>query len=216
MIYIVLCSNGSSSMASVCASNLALQNAGLRFTENIAGIAMGLANIQPRKLNFDSIENNNFEDIDENFKPLTDITGIEDALGEIDLKIASSESKLVTSIQADVKSATGISDYVLRCLISRALKVNQNIAMSMKASVESSEQSKKLRFPIVKEISLPLGTRYRIQNSKVLIKLKDYAGSHLAFVENDINVDGKVKLFSPDSENLEKALQIIEELTSSY
>jgi polyribonucleotide nucleotidyltransferase len=108
----VLESNGSSSMASVCAGSLALMDAGVPMRAPCAGVAMGLIK------EGDSIE------------VLTDILGLEDALGDMDFKVAGSEQG-VTSIQMDIK-ITGLTLEIMRDALQRARRGRLHILNEMK------------------------------------------------------------------------------------
>jgi polyribonucleotide nucleotidyltransferase len=107
----VLESNGSSSMASVCGASLALMDAGVPLRAACAGVAMGLIKE------------------DDRVEILTDILGVEDALGDMDFKVAGSE-KGVTSIQMDIK-VTGITLEVMRTALERARKGRLHILNEM-------------------------------------------------------------------------------------
>jgi polyribonucleotide nucleotidyltransferase len=113
----VLESNGSSSMASVCAASLALMDAGVPMRAACAGVAMGLIK------EGDEVE------------VLTDILGLEDALGDMDFKVAGSE-KGVTSIQMDIK-ITGLTLEIMRDALQRAKKGRMHILGEMKKALET-------------------------------------------------------------------------------
>jgi polyribonucleotide nucleotidyltransferase len=114
----VLESNGSSSMASVCAASLALMDAGVPLRAACAGVAMGLIK------EGDDVE------------VLTDILGLEDALGDMDFKVAGSE-KGVTSIQMDIKIA-GLTLDVMRDALKRANRGRLHILGEMKKAMETA------------------------------------------------------------------------------
>jgi polyribonucleotide nucleotidyltransferase len=113
----VLESNGSSSMASVCAASLALMDAGVPMRAACAGVAMGLIK------EGDKVE------------VLTDILGLEDALGDMDFKVAGSE-KGVTSIQMDIK-ITGLTLEIMREALQRAKRGRMHILGEMKKALEA-------------------------------------------------------------------------------
>jgi polyribonucleotide nucleotidyltransferase len=116
----VLESNGSSSMASVCAASLALMDAGVPLRAACAGVAMGLIK------EGDKVE------------VLTDILGLEDALGDMDFKVAGSE-KGVTSIQMDIK-IKGLTVEVMRDALSRARKGRLHILNEMKQALSQPRE----------------------------------------------------------------------------
>jgi polyribonucleotide nucleotidyltransferase len=108
----ILSSNGSSSMASVCAASLALMDAGVPIERPVAGIAMGLINGES-----------------ENYKILTDIQGPEDNYGEMDFKVAGT-SQGITAIQMDVK-ISGINEKIIKDTLEKAKESRQNILKEM-------------------------------------------------------------------------------------
>jgi polyribonucleotide nucleotidyltransferase len=114
----VLESNGSSSMASVCAASLALMDAGVPLRAPCAGVAMGLIK--------------EGDDI----AVLTDILGVEDALGDMDFKVAGSE-KGVTSIQMDIK-ITGLTLEIMRDALGRARTARLHILNEMKSALSEA------------------------------------------------------------------------------
>jgi polyribonucleotide nucleotidyltransferase len=116
----VLESNGSSSMASVCAASLALMDAGVPLRAACAGVAMGLIK------EGDKIE------------VLTDILGVEDALGDMDFKVAGSE-KGVTSIQMDIK-IKGLTVEIMRDALARARKGRLHILNEMKHALSQPRE----------------------------------------------------------------------------
>jgi polyribonucleotide nucleotidyltransferase len=120
----VLESNGSSSMASVCAASLSLMDAGVPMRAACAGVAMGLIK------EADKVE------------VLTDILGLEDALGDMDFKVAGSE-KGVTSIQMDIK-IQGLTLEIMREALQRAKKGRMHILGEMKKALDAprSEMSR--------------------------------------------------------------------------
>ncbi len=106
-------SNGSSSMASVCGSTMALMNAGVPIKAPVAGVAMGLIKNQETG----------------EFKVLTDIQGLEDFLGDMDFKVAGTE-KGITAIQMDIK-IKGISEEIMHTAIEQANEGRQFILSKM-------------------------------------------------------------------------------------
>ena len=109
----VLSSNGSSSMASVCAASVALMDAGVPIKAPVAGIAMGLINGEHK-----------------DYKILTDIQGPEDHYGEMDFKVAGTE-KGITAIQMDVK-ISGITEEIIEKTLEKAKQSRQDILEEMK------------------------------------------------------------------------------------
>ncbi|MBV8154286.1 MAG: polyribonucleotide nucleotidyltransferase, partial [Candidatus Eremiobacteraeota bacterium] len=187
----VLESNGSSSMASVCGSTLALMDAGVPIREHVAGVAMGLI------LKGDK------------YAILTDIQGLEDALGEMDFKVAGTK-KGITAIQMDIK-VQGITIEIMR---------------------EAMAEAKKSRFFIIDKLAETIG-KPREELSKfaprmIVIKIdpakiKDVIGPGGKVINKiiadtgvekiDIEDDGSVFITSLDGESGDKAKQIVENLT---
>ena len=112
----VLESNGSSSMASICAGSLSLMDAGIPVEKAVAGIAMGLIKE------------------DENVAILSDIQGIEDFLGDMDFKVAGT-GKGITALQMDIKTR-GISLEILSRALEQAISGYRYILEIMKATIE--------------------------------------------------------------------------------
>jgi len=187
----VLESNGSSSMASVCGSTLALMDAGVPITEHVAGVAMGL--ILKGK----------------DYAILTDIQGLEDALGEMDFKVAGTK-KGITAIQMDIK-VQGITVEIMR---------------------EAMAQAKKSRFFIIDKlaetIAQPRAELSKYAPRMIVIKIdpnkiKDVIGPGGKIINKiiadtgvekiDIEDDGTVFITSLDGESGEKAKEIVENIT---
>lgn len=185
----VLESNGSSSQASICASTLAMMDAGVPIKAPVAGIAMGL------------VKN------DENYSILSDIQGLEDALGDMDFKVAGTE-KGITAIQMDIK-IDGLSKEILQESLEQArigrLKILESMMQTInKPNEELSEYAPKI---ITMKIN-PDKIRDVIGPSgKQINQIIDETG-----VKIDIEQDGTVFIASTDQEMNEKAKKIIEDL----
>jgi polyribonucleotide nucleotidyltransferase len=113
-------SNGSSSMASVCGSTLALLDAGVKITRPVAGIAMGLIRE------------------DEDYVILTDIQGDEDHLGDMDFKVAGTESG-ITALQMDIK-ISGVTFQILRDALEQARKGRLHILKIMETAISAPRE----------------------------------------------------------------------------
>ncbi len=187
----VLESNGSSSMASVCASTLALMDAGVPIRSHVAGVAMGLI------LKGDK------------YAVLTDIQGLEDSLGEMDFKVAGTR-KGITAIQMDIK-VQGITIAIMREAMDQALKSRSFIIDKLAETIEkpNAELSKYAPRMIVLKID-PAKIKDVIgPGGKVINKIIADTG-----VEKiDIEDDGSVFITSLDGESGEKAKQIVENIT---
>ncbi len=185
----VLESNGSSSQASICASTLAMMDAGVPIKAPVAGIAMGL------------VKNG------ENYSILSDIQGLEDALGDMDFKVAGTE-KGITAIQMDIK-IEGLSKEILQESLEQArvgrLKILESMMETInKPNKELSEYAPKI---ITMKIN-PDKIRDVIGPSgKQINQIIEETG-----VKIDIEQDGTVFIASTDQEMNEKAKKIIEDL----
>src|SRR5699024_9702699 len=116
-------SNGSTSMGSVCASTLSLLNAGVPLKAPVAGIAMGLVS--------DEVDG------ETHYAALTDILGAEDALGDMDFKVAGT-SDYVTAIQLDTK-LDGIPASVLTAALSQAKEARTTILQVLNAAIDAPD-----------------------------------------------------------------------------
>lgn len=188
----VLSSNGSTSQASVCASTLALLDAGVPLKRPAAGIAMGL--ITSEDLTEEGV--------------ITDIQGIEDFFGDMDFKVAGTEVG-ITSIQVDTKIA-GLSDYVIRTAITNARKARMEILEKIKECIPEHREEVSLYAPKTSTMSIdPEKIRDVIgAGGKVINKIIADTG-----VKIDIKEDGKIFISSSDSTGVKEALKIIEGLT---
>jgi polyribonucleotide nucleotidyltransferase len=185
----VLESNGSTSQASICASTLALMNAGVPIKAPVAGIAMGLVKEGDK------------------VAVLTDIQGMEDHLGDMDFKVAGTR-KGVTALQMDIK-IKDIDRTILQRALEQARKARMVILDNMEATI--SEPRKELSPYAPKILTLrihPDKIRDVIGPSgRVINKIIDETG-----VKIDIEQDGRIYIASPDVKQNERAKQIIEDL----
>ncbi|WP_117237062.1 polyribonucleotide nucleotidyltransferase [Thermus sediminis] len=185
----VLESNGSSSMATVCAGSLALMDAGVPVRAPVAGVAMGL--------------------VWENEKAviLTDILGLEDALGDMDFKVAGTR-RGVTALQMDNKVG-GLPREVLKEALLQAREARLRILDLMESVLPASRPSLKPFAPRILSLKVPVEKIGLVigpggKNVRALEELG---------VEVDIEEDGTIRIYSSDSEAAEKAKARIEELT---
>lgn len=188
----ILSSNGSSSMASVCGSILALLDAGVPIKDNAAGIAMGLM------LDINSGK----------YKILTDIQGPEDHHGDMDLKIAGTR-KGVTALQMDVK-VEGLSIEILENTLAQAKKARGEILNKMEAVMKKPRPDLSPHAPRVYVIQI---NPERIGDvigpgGKVINKIIDETGASI-----DIEDDGTVFVASEQAEGGKKAITWIKSLT---
>lgn len=183
-------SNGSTSMGSVCGSTLALLDAGVPIKQPVSGVAMGL------------IKDGDYYTI------LTDIQGMEDALGDMDFKVAGTKNG-VTAIQMDIKIA-GIDRSIMRDALEQARKGRQYILEKMLSVI--SEPREELS-PYAPRIITTVIDTEKIREvigpgGKTIKKIIDETG-----VKIDIEDDGRVFIAAIDPEAGKKALRIIEDLT---
>jgi polyribonucleotide nucleotidyltransferase len=184
-------SNGSSSMATVCGSSLALMDAGAPITRPVAGVAMGLV----------------LEDY--GYEVLTDILGDEDHLGDMDFKVAGT-SKGITSLQMDIKVA-GITQEIMKVALGRAYDARVHILDEMAKAMNAPRTQMNEHAPKVTQITIPtdkirdvIGT-----GGKVIREIVEKTGAKV-----NVNDDGTVRVASPSQESIDAAVKWIKSLTS--
>jgi len=185
----VLESNGSSSQASICGSTLALMDAGVPIKEPVAGIAMGLVKTG------------------DDYSILSDIQGMEDALGDMDFKVAGTADG-ITALQMDIK-IDGLSKNILEEAMDQAKKGRMYILESMLETINEPKDSLSPFAPKILTMKInPDKIRDVIGPSgKQINKIIDETG-----VKIDIEQDGNVYISSTDAEMNDKAKSIIEDL----
>ncbi|MBG9542078.1 polynucleotide phosphorylase [Cytobacillus firmus] len=185
----VLESNGSTSQASICASTLAMMDAGVPIKAPVAGIAMGLIKSG------------------EHYSILTDIQGMEDHLGDMDFKVAGT-SKGVTALQMDIK-IEGLSRKILEEALQQAKKGRMQILDSMLSTIEQPRKELSQYAPKILMMSInPDKIRDVIGPSgKQINKIIEETG-----VKIDIEQDGTVFISSVNEEMNQKAKKIIEDI----
>lgn len=186
----VLESNGSSSMASVCGSTLSLMDAGVPIKAPVAGIAMGLIKGERKT------------------EVLTDIQGMEDALGDMDFKVAGT-SDGVTALQMDIKIG-GVDRSVLTTALDRAKKARLFILGKIAEAIPSPRENLSQYAPRILVVNIdPEKIRDVIgPGGKTINKITAETG-----VKIDIEQDGRVFIAAPDMESGLKAKDIVENLT---
>lgn len=183
----VMDSNGSSSMATVCGASLALMDAGVPIKEPVAGIAMGL-----------------MKEGDE-FIVLTDILGDEDALGDMDFKVAGS-ARGITGIQMDIKITTGIPYDVLRRALAQSRDARMHILEHMGMCLAAPRPKLSDLAPQMEVVFInPEKIRSVIGPGGKNIKAIT-AETQAAI---DIEDSGKVAIFAPNTESLQKAKAMV-------
>ncbi|MGG4488977.1 polyribonucleotide nucleotidyltransferase [Metabacillus idriensis] len=185
----VLESNGSTSQASICASTLAMMDAGVPLKAPVAGIAMGLVKSG------------------EHYSVLTDIQGMEDHLGDMDFKVAGT-AKGVTALQMDIK-IEGLSREILEEALLQAKKGRMEILESMLATIKEPRTELSQYAPKILMMAInPDKIRDVIGPSgKQINKIIEETG-----VKIDIEQDGTVFISSTNEEMNQKAKQIIEDI----
>lgn len=186
-----LSSNGSSSMASVCGSSLALMDAGVPIKAPVAGVAMGLITGK-----------------DGRWCVLTDIQGIEDHLGDMDFKVAGT-AKGVTGLQMDIKT-TGITYEIMREAFAQAREGRLYILDKMNAVI--SEPRKELSPYAPRIITLQINPD-KIgaligPGGKTIRSITEATGAQI-----DIEEDGRVYISTPDAAAAQQAVTMVEALT---
>jgi polyribonucleotide nucleotidyltransferase len=184
-------SNGSSSMATVCGTSLALMDAGVPLRRPTAGIAMGLI-----------LE-------DGRFSVLSDILGDEDHLGDMDFKVAGTE-KGVTSLQMDIKIA-GITEEIMQVALSQARDGRLHILKEMAKAITSARAELGAHAPRIEVISIPVDKIREVIGSggKVIREIVEKTGAKI-----DISDDGTVKIASANAESIKSAMNWIKSITS--
>lgn len=186
----ILESNGSSSQASVCGSTMSLMNAGVPIKASVAGIAMGLVNEG------------------EHFTVLTDIQGMEDALGDMDFKVAGT-AKGITAIQMDIK-IHGLSREILLAALQQAQKGRMFILGKMAECIDKPAEHLSPYAPKIITLTIPVDRIRDVIGSggKIINKIISETG-----VKMDVEEDGHVYIATPDEEAAQRAKKWVEELT---
>ena len=163
----VLSSNGSSSMASVCASSLSLMDAGVPIKAPVAGIAMGLINEGDR------------------YVALTDILGAEDAFGDMDFKVAGSED-FITALQLDTK-IDGIPASVLAAALEQAREARMQILEIMRGAIDGPRDDVGETAPKIVTFEIPTDKIGEVigPKGKVINALQDETGAEIMVDEDD-------------------------------
>jgi polyribonucleotide nucleotidyltransferase len=184
-------SNGSSSMASVCGGCLSMMDAGVPIKRPVSGIAMGLV-----------LEG-------DNFKILSDILGIEDALGDMDFKITG-DADGITAFQMDIK-VEGITSEIMRAALKQARAGRVHILEKMLEACPKYREVMSEHAPRIETIQLKPSKIGSVigPGGKMIRSIIEETG-----VDIDINDDGVVNIASSNAEGLERAKSIIEGLVA--
>ncbi|MHA6602560.1 polyribonucleotide nucleotidyltransferase [Aerococcus urinae] len=189
----VLESNGSSSQASICAGTLALMDAGVPIKAPVAGIAMGLI--------MDQEDNNKYT-------ILTDIQGLEDHLGDMDFKVAGTRQG-ITALQMDIK-IKGITEDILRESLAQAKVARMQLLDHLQGTLDAPRDHLSPYAPKIKMIQIKPEKIGEVigKGGETIDKIIEATG-----VKIDIDDDGQVSISSSDENMIDKAIEIIEELT---
>lgn len=185
----VLESNGSTSQASICASTMALMAAGVPIKAPVAGIAMGLVKKG------------------ENYTVLTDIQGMEDHLGDMDFKVAGT-AQGVTALQMDIK-IEGLSREILEEALQQAKSGRMQILNHMLSTIASTRKDLSDYAPKIKVMTIKVDKIRDVigPGGKQINEIIDKTG-----VKIDIEQDGTVYILHDNTENINQAMAIIEDI----
>ncbi len=184
-------SNGSSSMATVCGSSLAMMDAGIPLKRPVAGIAMGLIKEAER------------------FAVLSDILGDEDHLGDMDFKVAGT-SEGVTSLQMDIK-ITGITEEIMKVALHQARNGRMHILAEMGKALREARPELGEYAPRIETIHIPVDKIREVIGSggSVIREIVAESGAKI-----DISDDGTVKIASANAESIRTAINRIKSIAS--
>ena len=184
-------SNGSSSMASVCGSSLALMDAGVPVKAPIAGVAMGLVKDGDR------------------FAVLTDILGDEDHLGDMDFKVAGT-AQGVTALQMDIK-IEGVTEEIMETALGQALDARMHILGEMNNVISESRATVSDNAPSMVVLKVdPDKIRDIIGKGGATIRsIVEDTGA-----EVDVEDDGSVRIYAEDGESKDAAVARVQEITA--
>jgi polyribonucleotide nucleotidyltransferase len=186
----VLSSNGSTSMASVCGSTLALMDAGVPIEAPVAGVAMGLIKGE------------------DGFTVLTDIAGVEDALGDMDFKVAGTE-RGITALQMDIK-IKGITPEIMRQALEQACEARMFILGKIREAIPEARAELSKWAPRMYRVQIPVEKIGAVigPGGRVIRSIVEETKCTI-----DVEDDGTVFIGSTNEEMARKAIEIIEGLT---
>lgn len=193
----VLESNGSSSMATVCAGSMALMDAGIQISSPAAGVAIGLIT---------KYKDNDTKHI-EDYRILTDQLGIEDYMGDMDMKVAGTK-KGVTSIQTDVK-IPGVPLKIIHECLQKATDAKTKIIDIMNACIDAPRCDKKVSWPVSEKITIEAHQRNKVIGP---------GGIHIKqiFLETGVQMnqvdENTFDIFAPSRSAMDEAKEMIQKL----
>ena len=183
-------SNGSSSMATVCGTSLALMDAGVPLRRPVAGIAMGLIKEG------------------DDFAVLSDILGDEDHLGDMDFKVAGSQEG-VTALQMDIK-IDGITEEIMKIALAQAKDGREHILAEMAKALTESRPELGEFAPRIEQLKIPVDKIREVigTGGKVIREIVEKTGAKV-----NIEDDGTIKIASSDGKSIEAAIAWIRSIT---
>ncbi|MDJ0608206.1 MAG: polyribonucleotide nucleotidyltransferase [Kiloniellales bacterium] len=184
-------SNGSSSMATVCGSSLAMMDSGVPLPRPIAGIAMGLIKEG------------------EDFAVISDILGDEDHLGDMDFKVAGTEDG-ITSLQMDIK-ITSITPEIMQIALKQARDGRLHILGEMAKAIDSAREGVSENAPRITVITIPKDKIREVigTGGKVIREITETTGAKI-----DIEDDGTIKVAAVDQDQAQAAIDWITSITA--
>ncbi|MBZ5537048.1 MAG: polyribonucleotide nucleotidyltransferase [Acidobacteriia bacterium] len=187
----ILESNGSSSMATICGSTLALMDAGVPIKSPVAGIAMGLVKDGDR------------------YAILTDIAGAEDHYGDMDFKVAGT-AEGITALQMDIK-ISGVTAQIMREALAQARTARLFILDRMKETLAAPRPAISPLAPRIFTVQIKTDKIRDVigPGGKVIRSIIEQTG-----VKINVNDDGKIDIAATDEEGAKKAIQMIKDLTA--
>ena len=184
-------SNGSSSMATVCGTSLAMMDAGVPIERPVAGIAMGLIKE------------------DSGYAVLSDILGDEDHLGDMDFKVAGTSTG-VTSLQMDIK-ITGITEEIMKTALDQARDGRLHILGEMAKAIDSARDDVSSNAPRITTMSIPKDKIREVigTGGKVIREICEVTGAKI-----DIDDDGTIKVAAVDGDAGQAAIDWIKNIVA--
>jgi polyribonucleotide nucleotidyltransferase len=182
----ILESNGSSSMATVCAGSLALMDAGVPFPKHVSGVAMGLVSEGGK------------------FGILTDILGDEDHLGDMDFKVTGTRDG-ICGIQMDIK-VDGLSQDIMMQALDQAKRGRMHILDAMYQCMPQSREDLKPHAPRIEQINIDREFIGAVigPGGKIIQEIQRETGTNINIEE--VGEQGIIKIFSANKESIDKAL----------
>ncbi|MBL4728897.1 MAG: polyribonucleotide nucleotidyltransferase, partial [Gammaproteobacteria bacterium] len=184
-------SNGSSSMASVCGSSLAMMDAGVPISAPVAGIAMGLIKEGER------------------FAVLTDILGDEDHLGDMDFKVAGTAAG-ITALQMDIK-IQGITEEIMEQALEQAHTARNHILDEMNKVISTARETVSENAPAMAMIKIDTDKIRDVigKGGAVIRGITEETGASV-----DIDDDGNVRIYGEDADSRDAALEMVNAITA--